>query len=108
MKALMSIIVFVAAYSIIVSEKVNKTIVAILGAACVLCFKLATFEQAGATVQLLRDGQQMDIIIQPIMLPAWEDDLDLWEFEDEYYDTTDGYPEEYQEDNPLYYDFDQH
>jgi Na+/H+ antiporter NhaD/arsenite permease-like protein len=50
MKALFSVIIFVAAYSLIVSEKINKTIVAVLGATLVLLLKLVTFEQAIAEV----------------------------------------------------------
>ncbi len=46
MKALLSIIIFAAAYILIASEKVNKTIAAILGATLVLLLKLVTFEQA--------------------------------------------------------------
>ncbi|MBU1084030.1 MAG: ArsB/NhaD family transporter [Candidatus Omnitrophota bacterium] len=46
MKALFSITVFAAAYALIASEKINKTIVAVLGASCVLLMKLVTFEQA--------------------------------------------------------------
>ena len=46
MKALLSIAIFVIAYCFIASEKVNKTIVAILGASCVLFLGLVTFEEA--------------------------------------------------------------
>ncbi|MFH1665103.1 MAG: ArsB/NhaD family transporter [Candidatus Omnitrophota bacterium] len=50
MKAILSIVIFVIAYFFIATEKVNKTIVAILGASCVLFLKLATFDQAIAAV----------------------------------------------------------
>ncbi|MGB3112433.1 MAG: ArsB/NhaD family transporter, partial [Candidatus Omnitrophota bacterium] len=50
MKALFSVIIFVAAYILIASEKVNKTVVAILGATLVLLLRLVTFEQAIAGV----------------------------------------------------------
>lgn len=50
MKALLSVIIFVAAYILIASEKVNKTIVAVLGATLVLMLRLVTFEQAIAEV----------------------------------------------------------
>ncbi|MGB2601728.1 MAG: ArsB/NhaD family transporter [Candidatus Omnitrophota bacterium] len=50
MKALLSIAIFVIAYCFIASEKVNKTIVAILGASCVLLLGLVTFEEAVAAI----------------------------------------------------------
>ncbi len=50
MKAILSITIFVIAYCFIASEKVNKTIVAILGASCVLLLRLVTFEEAIAAV----------------------------------------------------------
>lgn len=50
MKALLSIFIFVFAYFFIATEKINKTIVAILGAGCVLFLKLITFEEAIAAV----------------------------------------------------------
>ena len=46
MKALLSIAIFIAAYCLIASEKINKTIVAVLGASCMIFFKLVTFEEA--------------------------------------------------------------
>jgi Na+/H+ antiporter NhaD/arsenite permease-like protein len=46
MKAILSIIIFAAAYVLIASEKVNKTIIAIMGGSAVLFFKLVTFQQA--------------------------------------------------------------
>ncbi|MDP8298747.1 MAG: ArsB/NhaD family transporter [Candidatus Tantalella remota] len=46
MKAIASIAVFVAAYYFIASEKVNKTIAAVLGASIVLLLGLVTFEEA--------------------------------------------------------------
>ena len=46
MKALLSLGVFVVAYGFIVTEKINKTIVAILGASVVLFLRLITFEEA--------------------------------------------------------------
>ena len=46
MKAILSIIIFAVSYLLIASEKVNKTVVAILGGTLVLFLKLVTFEQA--------------------------------------------------------------
>lgn len=46
MKAIASIVVFVTAYYFIATEKVNKTIVAVLGASVVLLLGLVTFEKA--------------------------------------------------------------
>ncbi|MFH1837259.1 MAG: ArsB/NhaD family transporter [Candidatus Omnitrophota bacterium] len=46
MKAIFSIIIFVIAYVLIASEKMNKTVVAIMGGTAVLFLKLVTFEQA--------------------------------------------------------------
>jgi Na+/H+ antiporter NhaD/arsenite permease-like protein len=46
MKAFLSILIFVAAYGVIASEKANKTIVAIIGASLVVCFKLVSFDNA--------------------------------------------------------------
>ena len=50
MKAVLSIAVFVLAYCLIASEKINKTIVAVLGASCVLFLGLVTFEEAVAAI----------------------------------------------------------
>lgn len=50
MQAFLSILIFVMVYVFIVTEKVNKTVVAILGAAAVLFLKLVTFDQAVAAV----------------------------------------------------------
>lgn len=50
MKALLSILIFGVSYFFIASEKVNKTIVAILGATTVLMLRLVSFEQAIASV----------------------------------------------------------
>ncbi len=50
MKALLSVMIFVGAYCLIATDKINKTIVAIIGASCVLFLKLATFEEAVAAV----------------------------------------------------------
>jgi Na+/H+ antiporter NhaD/arsenite permease-like protein len=50
MKAFLSIAIFVIAYCFIASDKINKTIVAILGASCVLLLKLVTFEEAVAAI----------------------------------------------------------
>ena len=50
MKALLSVVIFVAAYALIASEKVNKTVVAVLGATLVLILRLVTFDQAIAEV----------------------------------------------------------
>ena len=46
MKAALSVLVFITAYLLIASEKVNKTVVAVMGGAVVLFLKLVTFEQA--------------------------------------------------------------
>ena len=50
MKALLSIAIFVTAYCFIISEKINKTIVAVLGATCVLLLGLVTFDEAISAV----------------------------------------------------------
>lgn len=50
MKAILSTTIFLIVYFFIATEKINKTIVAILGACCVLLLNLATFEQAVAAV----------------------------------------------------------
>ncbi|MBN2484008.1 MAG: ArsB/NhaD family transporter [Candidatus Omnitrophica bacterium] len=50
MKAFLSIAIFVIAYFFIATEKVNKTIVTILGACCVLFLNLVTFPEAVAAV----------------------------------------------------------
>jgi len=50
MKALLSIAIFIISYCFIASEKVNKTIVAVLGASCVLFLGLVTFEEAVAAI----------------------------------------------------------
>ncbi len=50
MKAFLSVFTFIVAYYFIATEKVNKTVVALLGAFFVLLFKLVTFEQAVAAV----------------------------------------------------------
>ncbi len=50
MKAFLSIAIFVASYCFIASEKVNKTIVAVLGASCVLLLGLVSFEDAVAAI----------------------------------------------------------
>ncbi len=46
MNVFWSVLIFVIAYLLITSDKVNKTVVAIIGASCVLFFKLVTFEEA--------------------------------------------------------------
>ncbi|MDP8266366.1 MAG: ArsB/NhaD family transporter [Candidatus Aceula meridiana] len=46
MAAFLSILIFIIVYIFIVTEKVNKTTVAILGASAVLFLKLVTFQQA--------------------------------------------------------------
>ncbi len=46
MKALIAVFIFTAAYVLIATEKMNKTIVAILGASLVLLLKLVSFEEA--------------------------------------------------------------
>ncbi|MFH1847371.1 MAG: ArsB/NhaD family transporter [Candidatus Omnitrophota bacterium] len=50
MKALLSVIIFVLFYGFILSEKINKTIVAIMGASCVIFLGLVTFEEAVAAI----------------------------------------------------------
>jgi Na+/H+ antiporter NhaD/arsenite permease-like protein len=50
MKAFLSIAVFIVSYLLIASDKVNKTIVAIMGASCALFLGLVTFDQAIAAV----------------------------------------------------------
>jgi Na+/H+ antiporter NhaD/arsenite permease-like protein len=46
MKAILSLVLFVVAYLLIASEKVNKTVVAIMGGTAVIFLQLVTFEQA--------------------------------------------------------------
>jgi len=50
MQAFLSILIFVVVYVFIATEKVNKTIAAVLGATAVLFLRLVTFEQAVAAV----------------------------------------------------------
>ncbi len=50
MKALLSVAVFCAAYYLIATEKLNKTIVAVMGASLVLFLRLVTFEEAVAAI----------------------------------------------------------
>jgi len=50
MKALLSVLIFIAAYLFIATDKVNKTIVAVIGASCVIFLKLVSFESAVAAV----------------------------------------------------------
>ncbi len=52
MKPLLSILVFSVAYVLIASEKVSKTIVAVLGGMAVILFKLVTFDQAISAIDL--------------------------------------------------------
>jgi len=52
MKALLSIIIFIGAYIAIASDKVNKTIVAVIGACLVLMLHLVSFEEATHAVDL--------------------------------------------------------
>ena len=52
MNAIISVSVFVIAYIFIASEKINKTIIAIIGAAVVLMLKQLTFRQASEAVDL--------------------------------------------------------
>lgn len=47
---------------------------------------LETFDEGGATLEIVRDGQYMEVILQPMLLPAWEDDV--------YFDD---YPEEFED-----------
>ena len=51
---------------------------------------LETFDEGGATLEIVRDGQYMKVIIQPILLPSWEDDV--------YFDD---YPEEFDVQDTL-------
>lgn len=46
MNAFLSVAIFTITYIIIISEKINKTIAAIIGAALMLVFRLVSFEQA--------------------------------------------------------------
>jgi len=50
MDALASVLIFIAAYYLIATEKINKTIVAVLGATLMLALRLVTFEVAIHTV----------------------------------------------------------
>ena len=50
MKAFLSVAVFVLAYVLIASGKANKTVVAIMGAACVIFLKLVSFDRAISAV----------------------------------------------------------
>ncbi len=52
MFAIVSVAIFTIAYILIASEKVNKTIVAILGASAVLLLRIISFEQAVKAVDL--------------------------------------------------------
>lgn len=52
MKAVAAIAIFVLSYLLIASEKVNKTIVAVIGASLMLMFKLISFEHAVESVDL--------------------------------------------------------
>lgn len=50
MKALLSVLIFVIAYIFVATEKINKTVVVILGASLVLFLRLVTFQDAVAAV----------------------------------------------------------
>ncbi|MFH1062191.1 MAG: ArsB/NhaD family transporter [Candidatus Omnitrophota bacterium] len=52
MKALLSVIIFAAAYIAIASDKVSKTIVSVLGASLVIMLHLVSFEDAMRSVDL--------------------------------------------------------
>jgi Na+/H+ antiporter NhaD/arsenite permease-like protein len=52
MKAILSVLIFIVVYILIASEKLHKTVAAILGAAVVLFLHLVTFEQAAHAVDL--------------------------------------------------------
>jgi Na+/H+ antiporter NhaD/arsenite permease-like protein len=52
MNALLSVGIFAAAYFLIATEKINKTIVAVIGACVVLILRLVTFEQAIHAIDL--------------------------------------------------------
>jgi len=50
MKAFLSVVIFIVTYGMIASEKINKTIAAVLGASLVLFLGLSTFEEAVAAI----------------------------------------------------------
>ena len=52
MSAIISVAIFAAAYILIASDKVNKTIVAVLGASLVLLLRIINFERAVAAIDL--------------------------------------------------------
>ncbi|MDD5326828.1 MAG: ArsB/NhaD family transporter [Phycisphaerae bacterium] len=52
MSAIISIAIFVTAYLLIASDKVNKTIVAVLGASLILLLRIITFDRAVAAIDL--------------------------------------------------------
>jgi Na+/H+ antiporter NhaD/arsenite permease-like protein len=52
MNAILSVGIFAAAYYFIATEKINKTIVAVIGASVVLFMRLVTFEQAIHAIDL--------------------------------------------------------
>ena len=50
MRIFATVAIFVFVYFFIATEKINKTIIAVIGASLMLCLKLVTFEQAIASV----------------------------------------------------------
>ncbi|RKX21413.1 MAG: hypothetical protein DRP35_04345 [Candidatus Zixiibacteriota bacterium] len=47
-----------------------------------------TFDDGGSTLRLIRQGETIDIIIQPLLLPSWEDDIYFDEnYEENEFDT---------------------
>ncbi len=60
-----------------------------------------TFNDGGSTLQIIRDGQRMDIIIQPLLLPSWEDDYSFEDYENEYMENDSLY---LNEEDSLYYE----
>jgi Na+/H+ antiporter NhaD/arsenite permease-like protein len=52
MSAVISLVIFAAAYILIATDKVNKTIVAVLGASLVLLLRIISFERAVAAIDL--------------------------------------------------------
>ncbi len=52
MDATLAVAIFVITYIIIISEKINKTIAAVLGASAMLAFRLVSFEEAVKSIDL--------------------------------------------------------
>ncbi len=49
---------------------------------------LETFDEGGATLEIVRDGRYMEVILQPMLLPSWEDDVYFDDYPEEF-DTPD-------------------